>query len=155
MYLKDGKKLDENLPITLPDGSHCSPQAWMARAAELGIEYRDDPLPPDPDLFIITGRGEDGSYITQTRDPADVVQIHNDAIWAQIHALELKELAPRMVRDLAKESATNSAAKIGMTLDQVYAIAVAQGDAAPEAAKGYKKFKDFDDSIVALKRQLR
>lgn len=83
------------------------------------------------------------------------VPTHNDSIWAQIHAMEAKELAPRMVRDLAKKSLSKDAADIGMTLDQVYALAVQLGDAAPEAAKGYKKFKDFDDSIAALKRQLR
>lgn len=115
---------------------------------------------PDPargnDEVEYTQELDEAPYIVITPKPQAMIDAaHNAKIWAQIKALEASELAPRMVRDLAKESATNSAAKIGMTLDQVYAIAVAQGDAAPEAAKGYKKFKDFDDYISALKRQLR
>lgn len=78
----------------------------------------------------------------------------NADIWNQVRALEAREMLPRSARDLVKKSCVQDAATIGMTLDQVYAIAVAQGDAAPEAAKGWKKFKDFDDSITALKRQL-
>ena len=81
--------------------------------------------------------------------------MYNADIIAQIKELEDRENLPRLVRDLAKKSAAEDAAKVGLSLDQVYAIAVAQGDAAPEAAKGWKKFKDFDDAILDLKRKLK
>jgi len=79
----------------------------------------------------------------------------NDFILSQIRELEAKELMPRSLRDLLKKSCAADAAAIGMTLDQVYALAVAQGAAAPEAAKGWKKFKDFDESINELKMTLK
>lgn len=79
----------------------------------------------------------------------------NAAVVAKMRALESTELLPRPVRDLVKKSVAEDAAALGYTLDQVYAIAVQLGDAAPEAAKGWKKFKDFDDRIQALKEQLQ
>ena len=82
------------------------------------------------------------------------VAAFNADIWTQVRALEAKEMLPRPARDLVKKSCAADARDIGMTLDQVYAVAVAQGDSAPEAAKGWKKFKDFDDSIAALKKKL-
>lgn len=79
----------------------------------------------------------------------------NALIMAQIQALESRELLPRPVRDMVKKSVAADAAALGYTLNQVYALAVAMGDSAPEAAKGWKKFKDFDDQIQALKEQLQ
>lgn len=132
---------------------------------EQGTQYPQVPMEllteiPDPvrgnDEIEYTQEIDEAPYIVITPKPQAMIDAaHNAKIWAQIKALEASELAPRMMRDLAKKSLAKDAADIGMTLDQVYAIAVAQGDAAPEAAKGYKKFKDFDDSISALKRQLR
>lgn len=87
--------------------------------------------------------------------PVAAVAEANAAILAQIQALESKELLPRPVRDMVKKSVAEDAAAIGYTLDQVYALAVTLGDAAPEAAKSWKKFKDFDDRIQALKEQLQ
>ena len=119
--------------------------------------YEEIPDPPrGNDEIEYTQEINEAPYVVITPKPQAMIDAaHNAKIWAQIKALEASELAPRMVRDLAKKSLAKDAADIGLTLDQVYALAVAQGDAAPEAAKGYKKFKDFDDSISALKRQLR
>lgn len=104
----------------------------------------DIEVPARPDAAHVWDGG-------QWTPSADLV---NAGVWEQITDLEKREQLPRMLRDLARRSAEVDAAKIGMTLEQVYALAVAQGDAAPEAAKGWKKFKDFDDSITTLKRQL-
>jgi len=87
--------------------------------------------------------------------PVAAIAEANAAILTQIQALESKELLPRPVRDMIKKSVAEDAAAIGYTLDQVYALAVALGDAAPEAAKSWKKFKDFDARIQALKEQLQ
>jgi len=79
----------------------------------------------------------------------------NEQIWRKIDSLERSQQMPRTLRDLAIKSLTEDAAGIGLTLEQVYQIAVDQGDTAPSAAKQYKKFKDFCDSIDALKAQLK
>lgn len=86
--------------------------------------------------------------------PPETPEQKNIRILAEIHALELSEVMPRSLRTILKERCEADAAAIGMTLDDVYAVAVALGPDAPEAAKGWKKFKDFDDSIQALKAQL-
>lgn len=75
----------------------------------------------------------------------------NDSIYAKIKALETSENLARPTRDLIKKSHSADAAQAGVTLDQLYAMALLPG--APEAALAWKKFKDFDDAIQALKAQ--
>ena len=75
---------------------------------------------------------------------------NNDPLLSQIAALETQQLLPRIVRDLAKKSLAEDAVTAGITLDDLYASA-ANGTPAGIA---YKKFKDFDDQIKALRERL-
>jgi len=76
----------------------------------------------------------------------------NAGIWAQITELERREQMPRSLRDLAKKACAADASALGMTLDQVYQAALLPN--APSAALQWKKFKDFEDEIARLKREL-
>lgn len=78
---------------------------------------------------------------------------HNEIIYKKIRELESSESMARPLRDLVKTATLAAATTAGYTLEQVYAITLAQGEAAPESAKAWKKFKDFDDAIQALKAQ--
>lgn len=98
------------------------------------------PFPPDHAGDVWNG----STWVTP-------ISRHNAVIHEKIKALEFRESLPRPLRDLIKKSCAADALLLGMTLEQIYDIAVAQGDAAPESAKAWKKFKDFDDEIQTLK----
>lgn len=89
--------------------------------------------------------------VTKAYDYVDMTAAEiNAPIFEQIAALELGQLMPRIVRDLAKKSLAEDAAANNITLEQLYAMA----DQGVPAGVAYKKFKDFDDQIATLRSGL-
>jgi hypothetical protein len=90
--------------------------------------------------------------VTEVRTYRDeTAQEHNAPILTEIAEQERQQMLPRVLRDLAKKSLAEDAAANNISLDQLYAMA-AQG---VPAAVAYKKFKDFDDHIAALRNRLK
>jgi hypothetical protein len=93
MYLKDGKILNANAGVTDSEGTQYDPNGWKSMMGALGITEVPDPVRPDDELFIITGRGEDGSYITTPRTEEDK---------AVIAAVKAKREADRLALEEVK-----------------------------------------------------
>jgi hypothetical protein len=116
---------------TLSDGSsqHAGPLPWSAGAGYLArIEvYRARANPPPP---VLTAQ--------------QLAQQQRDALQAQIDAAERKEMMPRMTRETLLALAVKEAAiTYGLTEPQLYLANI-----------GYRKLKDFEIGIVALRDQM-
>jgi len=158
MFIKDGKRFNIHQKYRDPEtGEHGIDMTLQVNRDRFGVTEIPDPVRM-PDETHYNQETDDAPYLIVTPKPQEQVDAaHNAEVWQKIRALEASEMMPRSVRDLLKKSCEEDAAKRHppMTLDEVYDLAVSMGDAAPAAAKGWKKFKDFDDAILELKRTLR
>jgi hypothetical protein len=77
-----------------------------------------------------------------TAPPAPTAQQQRDAIQAQIDSLESATHMNRFVREAMLLISVQQAQALGLTEPQLYAVNI-----------GYKKIKDLDDQIVALRTQ--
>lgn len=71
------------------------------------------------------------------------IQQQRDAIQTQIEALERTQLLPRITRESLLLIMVSTAAGMGLTEPQLYAVNI-----------GYSRLKDFDAAIVALRAQM-
>jgi len=85
--------------------------------------------------------GVDETYAVNA--PEKTTAQRNLDLWAQIDTLERKEQKSRSVRDLLKKSCAEDAAVIGMTLDQVYALALPKVAQAATVASRFRSSEDY------------
>lgn len=79
MYVKSGKKINNDQVFTDANGTQYPPAAWQARLTELGISQVDDPIRPDDRFFTVT-ENANGTYSATPRN-RDAV---NADLWARI-----------------------------------------------------------------------
>lgn len=147
----------EGLPFTLQDVQY--PANWLTLAsaedrAALDLqEVTTVGTRADDRYFWVSEQlqGAVRTIVNEPKDPDLVRSKKNGDIQERIDALERKELLPRLVRTDLLVRAEKDAAALGLTLDQVYAMASQPNP--PTAAITYKKLKDFDDSIAELRSQ--
>jgi hypothetical protein len=87
-------------------------------------------------------RYNEQKFIAPTPQPLTSQQ-QRDAIQAQINAIEATQIMPRVTREALLALAVNEATAAGLTEPKLYAANI-----------GYRKTKDADAAIVALRAQL-
>jgi hypothetical protein len=146
-------------PFTLHDVQY--PANWFelaspAEIAALGlVEVITVGTREDDRYFWVSEElaGATRTIVNTPKDPEQVKQMKNDAVLAQIAALEAAQLLPRLVRDMLFMQYAQLAQGMGVTLDQVYAMASQPNP--PTAAVTYKKLKDFDTQIANLRSSVQ
>lgn len=147
-----GKRVNIYAAFVTEDGVRYTDLTNSQVRQELNIVEIDEPAPPQgyvPDEYFRTEQ-DDAPYVIYTRKEQSIIDKEfNDRILAQIEALEIDSKMNRTVREQMLEIAVErAAAKFNVSLEQA-ATSLYQGNVA------FKRFKDLDDQIAALRAQLR
>ena len=146
-------------PFTDPvTGEHGINLTIPANREKYGIVEHAEPAAPEdysPDLYYRTEQMT-APFVVYTRKPDEqIAQIRRDKAMAEIRALEeqqIREMA-RMNREQTLAAAEQLALEqFQMTPEQLYIAGSAEG--APIAAINYKKLKDIDNAIKAVRESI-
>lgn len=139
---KTQRRLNIFAPFESEDGTRYGNLTDPAVRAAVGVVEIPDPVAPDDysDATYYRTEQDDAPYVVYTRKSDDqIAQARAAAILSKIAALEAQTLLPRVTREFM--------------LIQFSAVASSQG-VDPMTNVAYKKVKELDDQIAALRSQL-
>ena len=143
-----GRLYEERDPVVDDDGTQRGPMSGIDAATRAALNMTEVPridVPPaDRDNYART-EAYNGTEIVATYSrlaDAEIKVRTNARIETDIQSLERREMLPRVTREFTLQLIVATAAGQGLTEPQLYAVQA-----------GYKKLKDFDAQIVALRGQ--
>jgi hypothetical protein len=145
MFRLNGKKINITLqyyhaPTDKWYKNLCDPQD----RAELGVEEVPDPILPTPPEHYWISEEADGSVTVIKKTDEQINEIENHKTRAHIEQEERNTMLPRAVREFILAAMVDKAASLGVDEPTLYTT-----------NPGYKKLKDFDESIKTLRGKLK
>lgn len=146
MFIKDNKRINIYAPFESQSGTRYGNLTDPYVRSLLGVVEIPDPQPPEDyseETYYRTEQ-DDAPYVVFTRKSDEQIeQARKARIQAQIDAMERESLVARPVREYMILDIETKALAAGHTLEQLRA-----------SHFGYRKVKEFDEQIQALRAQL-
>lgn len=142
MFTLNEKRINIYAPFTSEDGTRYGNLTDPAVRAAVGVVEIPDPQPPEDysDETYYRTEQDDAPYVVFTRKSDEQIeQARKARIQAQIDALEAQTLLPRVTREF---------------MLQLFAAQAAAANVDPLENFGYRKVKELDDQITALRSLL-
>lgn len=146
MFTLNEKRINIYAPFESADGTRYGNLTDPAVRESLGVVEIPDPTPPEDysDETYYRTEQDDAPYVVYTAKSVEqVTQTKNARLQAQIDAMEREALVSRPVREYMILDMEAKAIAAGYTLEQLRA-----------GQHGYRKVKEFDESITALRSQM-
>lgn len=146
MFTLNNKSINIYAPFTTADGTRYGNLTDPAVRELVGVVEIPDPVPPEDysDETYYRTEQDDAPYVVFTRKSDEqVAQARAAKIQAQIDSMERESLVARPVREYMILDMEAKAIAAGYTLEQLR-----------EQQHGYRRVKEFDEQIQALRAQL-
>lgn len=142
IYTLNGKRINIHARFTAEDGTHGIDLTRPENREKYGIEEHPELQAPEDysDKLYYRTEQDEAPFVVYTRKSDEqIAQANRAEVQAQIDALEREAMLPRVAREFM--------------LIQFQAVAAAQG-VDPMENFGYRKVKELDDKINALRASL-
>lgn len=107
------------------------------------------------DVWVPITDSDAQAILNPPKTAAELTAEANAAIIAQIDALEQAQLMPRITREFFLTQAEQMGAAMSPAMTPTDLYTAGSSTTAPQAFQTYKKLKDFDNEIAALRAQLK
>lgn len=149
MFIKDGKRFEITNQHTIDGVTY--PAQWFQTQEgreQFGITEIPDPVRGDDELFY-NQETDDAPYLVVTPKPDEMVAAQNKAkALAELNALEVANLMPRVTREFMIAATIIQAKALGITEAQL----LDAND--PAYSPGFKKMWDFNEQTKVLRAKL-
>lgn len=146
MFIKDNKRINIYAPHESANGTRYGNLTDPAVRAAVGVVEMPDPQPPEDyseDTYYRNEQDEAPYVVFTRKSDEQIAQARAAKIQAQIDSMERESLVARPVREYMLLDMEAKALAAGYTLEQLR-----------EQQHGYRRVKEFDEQIQALRAQL-